>query len=106
MSCEQCAFNGLRSGEDGSGFCNFSYDNKGGNAEYVAAANPKCMIEILDELEVDQPEWAEAGSAGGDSFKNLARSAVSSLARLVDGDDRDRTLESAANLLAKIHQAT
>jgi hypothetical protein len=52
----------------------------------------------------DLNEWAESGSSGDDSLKKLAHSAVSSLARLVDGDDRDQTLESAANLLAKIPQ--
>jgi hypothetical protein len=49
-------------------------------------------------------EWAKLGSAGDDSLKKLAYSAVSSLTRLVDGDDRDRTLDAAASLLEKIHQ--
>jgi len=48
-------------------------------------------------------EWAESGSAGDESLKSLAHSAVSSLTRLVEGDDRERTLESAANLLARLH---
>jgi hypothetical protein len=69
-----------------------------GMSAYLAGDYPESLAGLN--------EWAESGSAGGDSFKNLARSAVSSLARLVDGDDRDRTLESAADLLAKIHQAT
>jgi len=55
--------------------------------------------ESLVELNV----WVESGSAGDDSLKKLAHSAVSSLTRLVDGEDRDRTLDSAAILLEKIH---
>jgi len=48
-------------------------------------------------------QWAETGSDCDDSLKDLARSAVSSLTRLVEGDERDRTLESAAILLEKLH---
>ena len=47
-------------------------------------------------------EWAESGNADDESLKDLAHSAVSSLTRLVEGDDRDRTLASAADLLAKL----
>jgi hypothetical protein len=69
-----------------------------GMSAYLAGDYPESLVGLS--------EWAESGSAGGDSLKNLAHSAVSSLARLVDGDGRDQTLESAANLLEKIHQAT
>jgi hypothetical protein len=69
-----------------------------GMSAYLAGDYPESLVGLN--------EWAEAGSAGDDSLKNLAHSAVSSLARLVDGDGRDQTLESAANLLAKIHPAT
>ena len=69
-----------------------------GMSAYLAGDYP----ESLEGLN----EWVESGSAGDESLKNLAHSAVSSLSRLVDGDDRDQTLESAANLLAKIHPST
>ena len=69
-----------------------------GMSAYLAGDYPESLVGLS--------EWAESGSAGGDSLKNLAHSAVSSLARLVDGDGRDQTLESAATLLEKIHQAT
>jgi len=48
-------------------------------------------------------EWVELGGAGGNSLKDLAHSAISSLTRLVEGDERDRLLESAAILLEKLH---
>ena len=69
-----------------------------GMSAYLAGDYPESLLGLN--------EWAESGSAGDDSLKDLAHSVVSSLARLVDGDDRDRTLESAENLLAKIHPAT
>jgi hypothetical protein len=69
-----------------------------GMSAYLAGDYPESLVGLN--------EWAESGSAGDDSLKNLAHSAVSSLSRLVDGDDRDQTLESAANLLDKIHPAT
>jgi len=47
-------------------------------------------------------EWAESGNADDESLKDLAHSAVSSFTRLVEGDDRNRTLASAADLLAKL----
>jgi hypothetical protein len=65
---------------------------------YLAGDYPESLVGLN--------EWVESGSTGDDSLKNLAHSAVSSLARLVDGDGRDQTLESAATLLEKIHQAT
>ncbi len=66
-----------------------------GMAAYLAGNYPESLVGLN--------EWVESGSAGDDALVNLAHSAVSSLARLVEGDDRDRTLESAANLLAKLH---
>ncbi|MCH7645148.1 MAG: hypothetical protein IH974_09970 [Myxococcales bacterium] len=66
-----------------------------GMAAYLAGNYPESLVGLN--------EWAESGSAGDDSLKDLAHSAVSSLARLVEGDNRDQTLESAANLLEKIH---
>ncbi len=66
-----------------------------GMSAYLAGNYPESLVGLN--------EWVEAGSAGDDALKDLAHSAVSSLARLVEGDDRDRTLESAANLLAKLH---
>jgi hypothetical protein len=67
-----------------------------GMSAYLAGDYPESLVGLN--------EWAESGSAGDESLRDLARSAVSSLSRLVDGDHRDRTLESAENLLAKIHQ--
>jgi hypothetical protein len=67
-----------------------------GMSAYLAGDYPESLVGLN--------EWAESGSAGDDSLRDLAVSAVSSLSRLVDGDQRDRTLESAENLLAKIHQ--
>jgi hypothetical protein len=69
-----------------------------GMSAYLSGNYPESLVDLN--------EWAESGSTGDDSLKNLAHSAVSSLARLVDGDDRDRTLESAANLLTKIQPPT
>ena len=66
-----------------------------GMSAYLAGDYPETLVGLN--------EWAASGSAGDDSLKNLARSAVSSFARLVEGDNRDQTLESAANLLEKIH---
>jgi hypothetical protein len=85
---------------------------RGGNRQQVSqlSAYARGMSAYLSgdypESLVGLNEWAESGSAGDESLKDLAHSAVSSLARLVDGDDRDQTLESAANLLAKIHPST
>jgi tetratricopeptide (TPR) repeat protein len=47
-------------------------------------------------------EWVEAGSAGDSSLGNLARAAVASLDRLIEGDDRAEVLTRAATLLEKI----
>jgi len=66
-----------------------------GMSAYLAGNYPESVTSLN--------EWAESGNAGDGSLKDLAHSAVSSLARLVEGDDRDRTLESAANLLEKLH---
>ena len=66
-----------------------------GMSAYLAGDYPESLVGLN--------EWAESGSTGDDSLKDLAHSAVSSLARLVEGDDRDQTLESAAKLLEKIH---
>jgi hypothetical protein len=66
-----------------------------GMSAYLAGDYPESLVGLN--------EWAELGSGGDDSLKDLAHSAVSSLTRLVEGDDRDRTLESAATLLEKLH---
>jgi hypothetical protein len=55
-----------------------------GMSAYLAGDYPESLVGLN--------EWVELGSAGDDSLKNLAHSAVSSLARLMDGDDRDQTL--------------
>jgi hypothetical protein len=66
-----------------------------GMSAYLAGNYPESLVGLN--------EWAESGSVGDDSLRDLAHSAVSSFTRLVEGDDRDQTLESAANLIAKIH---
>jgi len=66
-----------------------------GMSAYLAGNYPESLVGLS--------EWVESGSAGDEALKDLAHSAVASLARLVEGDDRERTLESAENLLAKIH---
>ncbi len=65
-----------------------------GMAAYIAGDYPECLADLS--------EWVETGGDTDDSLKSLAQSAVSSLSRLVDGEARDSTLESAANLLAKL----
>jgi hypothetical protein len=62
---------------------------------YLAGDYPESLVGLN--------EWAELGSGGDDSLMDLAHSAVSSLTRLVEGDDRDRTLAFAATLLEKLN---
>jgi len=81
---------------------------RGGNGEQISrlSAYARGMSAYLagdyPESLADLNEWAASGSVGDDSLKHLAHSAISSLTRLVDGDDRDQTLASAASLLAKM----
>jgi hypothetical protein len=69
-----------------------------GMSAYLAGNYPESLVGLN--------EWADSGSAGDDSLRQLAHSAVSSLSRLVEGDERDETLASASNLLGKLHPAS
>jgi hypothetical protein len=85
---------------------------RGGDRESIAhlSAYARGMSAYLagqySESLVGLSEWAEVRSTGDDSLREIAHCAVSSLARLVEGGERDRTLASASGLLGKLRAAS
>ncbi|HXV35644.1 MAG TPA: hypothetical protein VEC18_00755, partial [Myxococcota bacterium] len=85
---------------------------RGGDRDEIAhlSAYARGMSAYLagqySESLVGLSEWADARNTGDDSLREIAHCAVSSLARLVEGSDRECTLASASSLLGKLRAAS